>query len=107
MEENKQVLELLKQIEKANRRQALCCTLLCIFALISALSCIVAFTAVYQILPPILEIVPQVSKVLPQITDLITQMQTVLTNLETTTSQLAQLDFATMVTDVSVTSSCV
>ena len=28
-------------------------------------------------------------------------MQTVLTNLETTTSQLAQLDFATMVTDVS------
>lgn len=101
MEENKEVLHLLKQIEKANRRQTLCCIVLCIFALISALSCIVAFTAVYQILPPILEIVPQISKVLPEITGLITQMQTVLSNLETTTSQLAQLDVSRMVTDVS------
>ena len=98
MEENKEVLHLLKQIEKANRRQTLCCIALCIFALVTAMCCIVTFVAIYQILPQITQIVPQITGVLPQITEVITQMQTVLTNLETTTEQLARIDLSGMVT---------
>ena len=101
MEENKEVLLLLKQIEKSNRRQTLCCIVLCIFALVTALCCIVTFVAIYQILPQLAEIVPQITGVIPEITEVISQMQVVLTNLEKTTSQLAQMDISTMVTDVS------
>ena len=101
MEENKEVLLLLKQIEKANRRQTLCCIVLCIFALVTALCCIVTFVAIYQILPQLAEIVPQITGVIPEITEVISQMQVVLTNLEKTTSQLAQMDLSTMVSDVS------
>ena len=100
MEENKEVLQLLKQIEKANRRQTLCCIALCIFALIAALCCIVTFVAIYQILPQITQIVPQVTAVIPKITEVVSQMQTVLTNLEKTTSQMAQMDLSIMVSDV-------
>jgi len=100
MEENKDILHLLQQIEKSNRRQTLCCTALCIFALVTALCCIITFVAVYQVLPQITEIIPQITGVLPEITEVISQMQTVLTNLETTTSQLAQLDLSSMVADV-------
>ena len=100
MEENKDILQLLQKIEKANRRQTLCCTALCIFALITALCCIVTFGAIYQILSQITEIIPQITGVLPEITEVITQMQTVLSNLEKTTSQLAQMDLASMVSDV-------
>ena len=101
MEENKEVLELLKQIEKSNRRQTLCCIALCIFAMIAALCCIVTFVAIYRILPQITQIVPQVTAVIPKITEVISQMQVVLTNLEKTTSQMAQMDLSSMVTDVS------
>ena len=100
MEENKELLQLLKQIEKANRRQTLCCMALCIFAMITALCCIVTFVAIYQIIPQVAQIVPQVTAVIPQITEIITQIQTVLTNLEKTTSQMAQLDLSIMVSDV-------
>lgn len=100
MEENKELLELLKQIEKSNRRQTLCCIALCIFAMITALCCIVTFVAIYQIIPQVTQIVPQVTAVIPKITEIITQIQTVLTNLEKTTSQMAQLDLSVMVSDV-------
>ena len=100
MEENKEVLQLLKQIEKANRRQTLCCIALCIFAMIAALCCIVTFVAIYQIIPQLTQIVPQITAVIPKVTEVITQMQTVLTNLEKTTSQMAQLDLSVMVNDV-------
>lgn len=100
MEENKEIVELLKQIEKSNRRQTMCCIALCIFAMITALCCIITFAAIYQIIPQILQIVPQVSAVIPKITEIITQIQTVLTNLEKTTSQMAQMDLSIMVKDV-------
>ena len=100
MEDNKEVLQLLKQIEKANRRQTLCCIALCIFAMIAALCCIVTFVAIYQIIPQLTQIVPQITAVIPKVTEVITQMQTVLTNLEKTTSQMAQLDLSVMVNDV-------
>ena len=101
MEENKEVLQLLKQIEKSNRRQTICCIALCIFAMVTALCCIVTFVAIYQIIPQITEIVPQITGVIPQITEVVSQMHVVLANLEKTTSQLAQMDISSMVTDVS------
>ena len=42
MEENKEMLELLRKIEKSSRAQARTGTLVCIFALIAAVSCVVA-----------------------------------------------------------------
>ena len=101
MEENKEILELLKQIEKSNRRQTMCCIALCIFAMVTALCCIVTFVAIYQIIPQIPAIVPQITGVIPQITEVVSKMHVVLANLEKSTSQLAQMDLSTMVTDVS------
>lgn len=86
MEENKELLELLKKIEKDNRQQVKLTRFVCIFALIAALSCICALGLVYN--------------VLPQINLVISQMQTVLGNLETATAQLSVVDFSGMIGDV-------
>ena len=100
MEENKEVLQLLKQIEKASRRQTLLCIALCIFALVTALCCIITFVSIKQMLAPVGEALPEILNTIPQITGVIGQMETVLGNLETTTQQLASLDFGAMVADV-------
>lgn len=100
MEENKEILQLLKQIEKSNRRQSLCCAVLCILALIAAVCCIATFVTVGQVIPQVMEVLPQITEVLPEITEVIAQMQVVLANLETTSAQLAQLDLTSMVSDV-------
>lgn len=86
MEENKEILELLKQIEKSNRQQVRTNRLLCLFAVITAVCCIVTFATVFR--------------TLPQINGVIGQMETVLGNLETTTEQLAEVDLKGMVSDV-------
>ena len=93
MEENKEILELLKQIEKNNRQQVRNGRILCIMALVTALCCVVTFGLIFQILP-------QITGIVPQITGVITQMQAVLGNLEQTTDQLAALDLVSMVSDV-------
>ena len=86
MEENKELLELLQKIEKANRQQVRLTRLVCIFALIAAVLCGCTVALVYS--------------VLPQISTVASQMQTVLTNLEETTAQLSGMDFTGMVNDV-------
>lgn len=86
MEENKEMLELLRQIQKSNRQQVRTNRLLCIFALVTAICCIVLFVTIYNMLP--------------QLTTVVTRMDTVLGNLEQTTEQLAALDLKTMVSDV-------
>lgn len=93
MEENKEVLELLKQIEKTNRQQLRTGRMLCILALTAAVCCCVMFAMV-------LKIVPLVEDALPQVSGVMTQMQSVLGNLEQTTGQLASLDLESMVADV-------
>lgn len=93
MEENKEVLELLKQIEKSNRQQVRSTRLMCIFALIAALCCVVTFVTIFSF-------VPQINSILPKVDTAVTQMQTVLGNLEQTTEQLASVDLEGMVTDV-------
>ena len=86
MEENKEILELLRQIEKSNRQRVRMGRILCALALAAVLCCCLTFGVVYRL-------VPQANAVL-------TQTQTVLENLESTTQQLAALDLAQMVANV-------
>ncbi len=86
MEENKEILELLRQIEKSNRQRVRMGRFLCALALAAVLCCCLTFGVVYRL-------VPQANAVL-------TQTQTVLGNLESTTQQLAALDLAQMVANV-------
>lgn len=78
MEENKKMLELLKQIEKNSRQQTRAARLQCVLALVAAVFCVGVFVLVYNFLP--------------QVDAVVTQMQTVLGNLEATTQELAELD---------------
>lgn len=82
MEENKEMLELLKQIEKTNRQQVRTARLQCILSLTAAVLCVGVFLLVFNFLP--------------QVDAVVTQMQTVLGNLETTTEELAALDLSSM-----------
>lgn len=93
MEENKEILELLKQIEKTNRQQARMTKIVCLIALIGALCFGATLVLVWSLLP-------QIEAILPQVDGVITQMQTVLGNLEQTTQQLASVDFGSMVSNV-------
>lgn len=93
MEENKEILELLKQIEKSNRQQARSGKWMCLFAMITALCCVVMFVLIFQILP-------QINTILPQINTVVTQMQNVLGNLEEATGQLVAMDLESMIADV-------
>lgn len=93
MEENKELLELLQKIEKANRQQVRLTRIVCIFALAAALCCIATIVLVYSVLP-------QVTEILPQINTVASQMQIVLGNLEEATAQLSLLDLTGMVSDV-------
>lgn len=102
MENNKEILELLKQIDKSNRRQTLLCAGLCVFALIAAICCFVTFVTVGQLLPQITGMIPLITEALPQINEVITQMHTVLGNLEQTSEQLALVDLGSMVSDVNM-----
>jgi len=95
VEENKELLELLQKIEKANHQQVRLTRLVCIFALLAAICCGCTLGLVYSVLPQITEILPQISTVA-------SQMQTVLTDLEQTTQQLAVMDFTGMIENVDI-----
>lgn len=86
MEENKEILELLKQIDKANRQKLRMGRILCVLALVAALCCCLTFGVVYSLVPPVNAV--------------LAQSQTVLGNLETTSRQLAALDLESMVANV-------
>lgn len=93
MDENKQLTEILEQLERNSRRQLRLGRLQCLFSLAAAVFC-------GAVLYLILGLLPQVSQVLPQISSILSQMQVVLTNLETTTEQLARIDLSGMITGV-------
>ena len=86
MEESKEVLELLKEIEKNSRRQARTGKVLCLLVLVMVVCCGVLCGAVVMLMP--------------QVETVIVQMQGVLSNLEEATAQLAAVDYAGMVSDV-------
>ena len=86
MEENREWMEMLKQIRRNNRTQTIVCTLICVFALIVSVCCVMLFVKVYAMLP--------------QLNDVFTQMETIMANLEQTSQQLGTVDFQGMIQDV-------
>lgn len=86
MDQNMQMLELMKKIEKHNRTQTILSMLQCILLLVAALCCVVLLV--------------QVITILPEVNELIGQMQIVLGNLENATRDLTSLDLTGMIADV-------
>ena len=86
MEQNKELMELLRKIQKSNRTQTIVCTVICLFALAASLCCVLLFAEVYDMLP--------------QLNGVFAQLETVLANLEQTSQQLAEVDLQAMVRDV-------
>ena len=86
MEENKEVLELLRKIEKSNRQKIRMGRILCVLALVAALCCAAAFGVI--------------ASLVPQVNTVLAQTQSVLSNLETTSQQLASLYLESMISDV-------
>ena len=93
MEENKELLELLRNIEKTNRQQVKLTRLVCVFTLVAAILCGCSLALVCKVLPEITQILPQISTVA-------SQMQAILSDLEQTTRQLSGMDFTSMVENV-------
>ncbi len=86
MEENKEIIELLKKLDESSQKRVRLGRILCVLALVAALFCGATFAVVFSL-------VPQVETVL-------TQLQPVLGNLEQTSQQLAALDLEGMVSNV-------
>lgn len=86
MEQNQEMLELLRKIEKSNRQKNVTNIILCVFMLIAAVSCVVICVTVFRLMP--------------QVNGLMSQMETVLTDLEHTSRSLAALDLETMAGNV-------
>ena len=90
MEENKEMLELLKKIEESNRKQLLYTRIQCIAA-VAAVAC---FAGIYFLIKDFL---PQISAIITQIPGVVAQMEVVLSNLEIVTTDLAAVDFEGMI----------
>jgi hypothetical protein len=86
MEQNQEMLELLRKIEKSNRQKNVTNIVLCVFMLAAAVSCVVICVMVYRLMP--------------QVNGLLSQMETVLSDLEQTAHALAALDLETMAGNV-------
>lgn len=86
MDNNQKLMDLLEQMEKANRKQVAYARLQFVFSVIAAICCILLLLAGV--------------KVLPQLQEAALQAETVLTNLETVTTELAQADLIGMVENV-------
>ena len=86
MEENKELMDLLRQIRKSNRTQTVVCLIMGVFALAAAACCVVLFVKVYEMVP--------------QLNVVFAQLETVMANLEQASGQLAAVDLQAMVQDV-------
>ena len=93
MEENKETLELLKKIERSNRHQVWSGYIRSGLMLVCAV-CMVALVVM------VFRLMPQINAILGQAGLAMGQIQTVLTDLQQTTGQLAQVDYAGMVSNV-------
>ena len=83
MDQNQEMLELLRKIEKSGRQKNVTNILLCLFMLVAAVSCVTLCV--------------MVCRLLPQVNDLLGQMETVMTDLEQTVRRLSALDLESMV----------
>ena len=83
MDQNQEMLELLRKIEKSGRQKNVTNILLCLFMLAAAVSCVTLCV--------------MVCRLLPQVNDLLGQMETVMIDLEQTVRRLSALDLESMV----------
>ena len=90
MEENKEMLELLKKIEESNRKQLWYTRVQCLAAIVA----VVCFAGVYFLIKDFL---PQISAIITEIPGVVAQMEVVLGNLEVVTTELAAVDFEGMI----------
>ena len=86
MDQNQEMLELLRKIEKSGRQKNVTNILLCLFMLAAAVSCVALCLMVYQLLP--------------QINALLVQMEGVMGDLEQTARTLASLDLEGLAANV-------
>lgn len=100
MEENKEMLELLKQINEGNKKQAKYLKIQCILTLVAAVCFAGTFLLVYDFLPQIGTVVTQLRDVAAQLPGVVSQMEVVLGNLEQVTTDLAAVDFNGMIDGV-------
>lgn len=90
MDQNQEMLELLRRIEKSNRQKVITNVLVCLFMLAAAVSCIAICVMLGQLIP--------------QVNQTIGQMQTALNSLEETSNHLRGLNLETMVNNVNALS---
>ena len=83
MDQNQEMLELLRKIERSGRQKNVTNLLLCLFMLAAAVSCVTLCV--------------MVCRLLPQVNALLGQMETVMTDLEQTVRRLSALDLESMV----------
>ena len=83
MDQNQEMLELLRKIEKSGRQKNVTNILLCLFMLAAAVSCVTLCV--------------MVCRLLPQVNALLGQMETVMADLEQTVRRLSALDLESMV----------
>lgn len=100
MEQNKELLELLKSMEEANRKQARYLKITAVLALAAVVCFAGIFLLVYDFLPQINGIVTQLGDVMTQLPGMVSQMELVLDNLETVTTELAAVDFGSLIDGV-------
>jgi len=90
MEENKEMLELLRSINETNRKQLIYMRIQCAAALIAVLCCAGVFLLVYNFLP-------QIQQIVSELPGLVEQMEGVLSNLQVVTDKLTAVDFGGMI----------
>ena len=93
MEENKEMLELLKKMEESSRRQLW-------YARIMGVAAVVAVACFAGIFFLIKDFLPQIGAIITEIPGVVAQMEVVLSNLEVVTTELTAVDFAGMVEGV-------
>lgn len=90
MENNQEMLELMKKMEESSRKQLLYTRIQCAASIVV----MVCFVGIYFLIRNFL---PQINAIMDQIPGMVTQMETVLGNLEIVTKDLAAVDFGGMV----------
>ena len=93
MNDNAEVLELLRRIDRSGRQRTVCMWILCILALVAVIFCGLLISQVRQI-------IPQLNDVLVQMGEVMTQMEDALGNISEVAEALSDLDLETMVSDV-------
>lgn len=100
MEENKELLDLLKEIKEANRKQTLYSQITCIAAIVAAMCFVGIFILVKDFLPQINQILTEITKIIGEIPGIVAQMEDVLANLQAVTAKLTAVDFGGLVEGV-------